>query len=377
MNIRAMGYVTLILMTLLGTAGYGSAATAAAPRIEVCFVLDTTGSMGGLIEGAKLKIWSIANQMISAKPTPQLKIALIGYRDRGDEYITRRYDLSDDIDTVYANLQKFQAGGGGDLPESVNQALNEAVSMIHWSTDRNVLKLIFLVGDSPPHMDYPDDVKYPTTCELAVKKDLIIDTVQCGSYEGTTSIWQDIANRAEGKFVAISQAGDMQVVSTPMDGELANLNVAIGRTLAPYGAATAQRAVMAKQAVSEVAAAPIVADRLAYNINTDKAVQGRGDLIDDLKAKQVTLAQIKKEELPSEMQNMTLEQKEAYLKSKAEERQKLQTRIAELVKQRQAYIQEEMRKQTGKGGFDEQVQTIITEQAKAKGIQYGAGDRKK
>ena len=46
------------------------------PRIEVCFVLDTTGSMGGLIEGAKQKIWSIANEMISAKPTPELKLGL-------------------------------------------------------------------------------------------------------------------------------------------------------------------------------------------------------------------------------------------------------------------------------------------------------------
>src|SRR6201988_2292959 len=50
------------------------------PRIEVCFVLDTTGSMGGLIEGAKQKIWSIANEMVSAKPTPQLKLGLVGYR---------------------------------------------------------------------------------------------------------------------------------------------------------------------------------------------------------------------------------------------------------------------------------------------------------
>src|SRR5438552_5102923 len=59
----------------------------AKPRIEVCFVLDTTGSMGGLIEGAKQKIWSIANEMISAKPAPELKLGLIGYRDRGDEYV--------------------------------------------------------------------------------------------------------------------------------------------------------------------------------------------------------------------------------------------------------------------------------------------------
>ena len=90
------------------------------PRIEVCFVLDTTGSMGGLIEGAKQKIWSIANEMISAQPTPELKLGLIGYRDRGDEYVVISFSLTDDIDAIYAHLREFQACGGGDGPESVN-----------------------------------------------------------------------------------------------------------------------------------------------------------------------------------------------------------------------------------------------------------------
>ena len=58
------------------------------PKIDVCFVLDTTGSMSGLIEGAKQKIWSIANEITSARPTPDIRIGLIGYRDRGDEYVT-------------------------------------------------------------------------------------------------------------------------------------------------------------------------------------------------------------------------------------------------------------------------------------------------
>ena len=93
------------------------------PRIEVCFVLDTTGSMGGLIEGAKQKIWSIANEMISAQPTPELKLGLIGYRDRGDEYVVKSFSLTDDIDAIYGHLREFQAGGGGDAPESVNEAL--------------------------------------------------------------------------------------------------------------------------------------------------------------------------------------------------------------------------------------------------------------
>ena len=90
------------------------AAPATTPRIEAVFVLDTTGSMGGLIDGAKRKIWSIANQLASAKQTPDVRMGLIGYRDRGDDYVTRDYPLSSDIDALYGKLQQFQAQGGGD-----------------------------------------------------------------------------------------------------------------------------------------------------------------------------------------------------------------------------------------------------------------------
>ena len=61
------------------------------PKIEVVFCLDTTGSMGGLIEGAKQKIWAISNQIAGGKPTPELKVGLVAYRDRGDAYITKVY----------------------------------------------------------------------------------------------------------------------------------------------------------------------------------------------------------------------------------------------------------------------------------------------
>ena len=157
------------------------------PRIEVCFVLDTTGSMGGLIEGAKQKIWSIANEMISAKPTPDLKVSLIGYRDKGDAYVVKAFPLTDDIDAIYAHLRDFAAEGGGDTPESVNEALAEAVNKMSWSPDRSVLKIIFLVGDAPPRMDYADGPKYSDLCRIACKKDLIINTIQCGSMSDDAS----------------------------------------------------------------------------------------------------------------------------------------------------------------------------------------------
>src|SRR3954471_24710293 len=182
------------------------------PQVEVVFCLDTTGSMGGLIEAAKQKIWSISNQIASGKPTPELKIGLVAFRDKGDAYITKVHDLSDDLDAVYANLKTFQAQGGGDAPEHVNQALFDAVHKIKWSTDDDTLRILFLVGDAPPHMDYKDDVKYPETCKKACEKGIIINTIQCGEDAECTKYWQDICKRAEGSYVKISQEGGARTV---------------------------------------------------------------------------------------------------------------------------------------------------------------------
>ena len=185
------------------------------PRVEVAFVLDSTGSMGGLIEGAKQKIWSIANAVIARSPAPEVRIGLVSYRDRdGDEYVTRLFDLTDDIDAVFGNLQSFQADGGGDDLESVNQALHEAVTRMGWSKDPNVLKVVFLVGDYGPHMDYRDDVKYPDTCREAVKRGIVINTVQCGDVAETARVWRDIARLSEGAYVALEQSGGMVAIST-------------------------------------------------------------------------------------------------------------------------------------------------------------------
>ncbi len=139
------------------------------PKIEVVFVLDTTGSMSGLIAAAKEKIWSIASTMASAQTAPDIKMGLVAYRDRGDEYVTQSYALSSDLDSMYANLMDFQAAGGGDTPESVNEALFKAVNNMAWNRDQQTYKVIFLVGDAPAHMDYQDDVKYPETVTTAIQ----------------------------------------------------------------------------------------------------------------------------------------------------------------------------------------------------------------
>lgn len=340
-------------------------------QVEVCFVLDTTGSMSGLIEGAKQKIWSIANQMISAKPTPNLKVALVAYRDRGDEYVTRVFDLSDDIDAVYGNLRGFKADGGGDTPESVNEALDDAVRKVSWSQDRNTLKVIFLVGDAPPHMDYKGGPRYTDVCQEAVKRDLVINTVQCGAIAETGPVWQQIARLSEGTFSAISQTGSMVAIATPMDAEIAELNRKVGETLIAYGAAGPS--VRAKQLVAESAAAPAVADRLAFNARTGRSVQGDGELIDAINDGRVKLESMDRKDLPAELRDLAPEALKSRVEEQQAKRAALQKQINEANVRREAYIAGEKKRLSAVGhtdSFDEKVAETIRAQAARKGITY-------
>jgi Mg-chelatase subunit ChlD len=343
------------------------------PRIEVCFVLDTTGSMGGLLEGAKQKIWSIANEMISAQPTPELKLGLIGYRDRGDDYVVKSFSLTDDIDAIYGHLREFQAGGGGDAPESVNEALAEAIHKMPWSSDNKVLKIIFLVGDAPPHMDYPNGPKYPDLCREAAKKDLIINTIQCGEMAETKPIWQEIAKLSEGSYVGISQSGNVAVISTPMDKELSRLNERIGATLIPYGDSKLQAEVHAKYAVAKSAPVSAMADRLSYNSKTGKAVQGRGELVDALNDKTLKLDEIDQKQLPTELQKLDRDELQKRIAKVRDERDDLQNQIVEVSKKREAYIQSENKRLAAEGkgdAFDQKVTETLHAQAAKKGISY-------
>lgn len=369
----------LLLAAASAWAGPRPAAPAAAPVraqppcIEALFVLDTTGSMGGLIEGAKLKIWSIAGGIRQSRPAPRLRIGLLAYRDRGDAYVTRLTDLSDDLDAVYAHLCAFQAGGGGDAPESVNQALHEAVVRPSWSQDPGALKLVFLVGDAPPHMDYPDDVKYPETCRLAVQRGLVVNTVQCGSMAGTEQPWREIATLAGGCYMATGQTGNMHAVATPMDPELVRLNVEVGRTLVPYGAERERSATLTKQHRAEAvapAAPSLVADRLAYNLAGGRVVTGRGDLIDDLNEGAISLEKLDPGSLPADLRSLSPAQRAAHLQQKKAERDRIQARIAELTRQRQAWLKAQAK--TGPGdAFDAQVAEAIRIQARRRGILLG------
>jgi hypothetical protein len=377
-NITLISITAVMTLVMVSTTPFVAAPSRPAdvsPKIEVAFVLDTTSSMTQLIEGAKRKIWTIARHMVSGRPAPTIKLGLIGYRDRGDEYITRTFDLTDDVDAIYGHLMEFRAVGGGDKQEGVNQALNEAVRKLSWNKNANTLRIVFLVGDAPPHMDYPDDVKYPETAQLARRDGIIINTIQCGGDTQTAQIWQEIAAMSEGAYVQIDQSGGMTAISTPVDADLAQLSAELSRTVVPYGNAARQSEVRLKQAGATTADA----DRMLY-LNIDRAefgakvvVTGEGELIWDVVNHKVKLEDIPDSDLPVTMKSMTREQRTAFVTEQFAKRKELQIKVDELASERAAHVKVVMTKLAEAGNadsFDLRVAQIIQDQARRRGIQY-------
>jgi hypothetical protein len=381
-NVHILLFTTLVSATLLVAHARASATRVAPPqpgpdaaaRIEVAFVLDTTGSMSGLIEGAKRKIWSIANQMASGQPRPEIRIGLIGYRDRDDAYVTRFHDLSQDVDAIYAQLSGFAADGGGDTPESVNQALHEAVTRMSWTASQDVYKVIFLVGDAPPHMDYQDDVAYAKSTRFARSLGITINTVQCGNLPSTEPVWREIADAGAGRYAAISQDGGMVALATPMDEELGRLNRSLADTVIAWGAKKERAELEDKRRRALEAPAAAVASRLGFLSKLGGYVaSGRADLVDAFKDGMANLADLDDEVLPEPMRAMSPAEREHYVKQKLETRNEIQRQIAQLTEQRDAWVKSEQKRlaEAGEGdGFDQQVLETIREQAAAKGIAY-------
>ena len=105
------------------------------PTVELVFVIDTTGSMGGLIDGAKQKVWNIVNEVMKAPSKPEVRMGLVAYRDHGDAYVTQVTCPSLGTSTsVYNTLMAFKADGGGDGPEDVQAGTRPtAYSKVGWS----------------------------------------------------------------------------------------------------------------------------------------------------------------------------------------------------------------------------------------------------
>ena len=277
---------------------------------------------------------------------------MIAYRDIGDAYVTKVFDLDSDLDRVYRRLRGFHADGGGDGPEHVARALDESVHKMSWSQAQSVVKVIYLVGDAPPHTDYNDGYDYTRAARAAANKGIQLHTIQCGTDHAAESAWRRIASLGGGQYMAIHQDGGMLEENTRYDEELARLHDKLGHTAIGFGAAAPSVTREAREA--EAAPLAVKAARAGFMARKGKAVGGEGDLVESIASGSVKLDDVQGD-LPADMKAMDKTKQASVIAEKQAERNAINKRIDELSKLRKTELDARDAAATKEGkadGFD-------------------------
>jgi Mg-chelatase subunit ChlD len=375
-------------------------------KMEIVFVVDTTGSMGGLIDGAKKTIWSIVNDISAAQPKPEIKIGFVPYRDKGDAYVTQTYDLTADLDAAFSTLQKFSASGGGDMPEHVSAGLHDAVAKMKWtqggSADKALYQVIFLVGDCPPHTDYDDGLDYKGEVDKAAQKGIFVNAIRCGNNSDTEKVWMEISKKGNGSYFSLAQTGGVVEISTPYDDEMVKLGAELETTtIARRGMEGARRESLASGGFTHFAVGPTFGGGAAPSASemeadvTSGAVYARGgksnyiarqsfnaksgqiyaafDLVTDV-VNGRKIADIKEDEWPEDLKKKPLAERRTLLEQKVAQRKAIQAKLTALETKRSAFLRAEAEKTGAKDGFDQKLMGAMRSQAGGRGgFTFGTG----
>lgn len=179
------------------------AADNTAVKLDLMFMVDTTGSMGDELEYLKTELKDVVMRANSQNQLSSVRTSVNFYRDESDEYIVRYFAFRDDIDETVAKLAEQRADGGGDYPEAVHTALDNAVNQHAWDDDS--VKLMFLVLDAPPH--YNDDVVASINASIARAAELgirVIPVMASGSDQTCEVVFRSLAVLTGGTYVFIT-----------------------------------------------------------------------------------------------------------------------------------------------------------------------------
>lgn len=181
--------------------------TADRVQLDVVFVVDATGSMGEEIARIKRTITDIALRISDHPAAPDLRLALVDYRDRGDDYVTHAVNFTNDLEGFQQAVNGLQANGGGDGPEALNEALHETMRGLQWRT-QDTLRMAFVVADAPAH--YYEDAPYTydlAMLDAAVMGVKLFPIASGGSDDIAELQFRQLAQFTLGHFIFITEGG--------------------------------------------------------------------------------------------------------------------------------------------------------------------------
>jgi hypothetical protein len=338
-------------------------------KIQVAILLDTSGSMDGLIEQAKSRLWNIVNTLTTLKysgKTPTIEIALYEYGNDGitveKNYIRQVAPLTNDLDLISEKLFSLRTNGGSEYCGAV---ISDAIKELKWDDGKNNMKLVYICGNEGFNQG---PINYKAAISDALKKGIYINTIFCGNQnDGIQLLWKDGADVAQGKYFNINSNEVIRYIATPYDVRINELNIKINMTYISYGAQGEAKKM--NQAVQDKNAESIsVANSTERAVSKSKAAytNTNWDLVDRVKEDEDAISKIKPEEMPAELKGKSEKEIKIIVEEKTKEREAIQKEIAELAKKRQDYIDVEAKKQNTTDDLGNAISNSIIELAKTK-----------
>ena len=340
--------------------------------IEMAILLDTSGSMKGLIDAARIKLWDVVNDLTLAQPTPRLRVALVtfGHSKNPHEtgFVKVETDLTEDLDLVSERLFELTSDGGA---EYVGRALKTALEGLTWTESSDTLKLVFLAGNEPADQD--TEVDFRDMSQEAWERGIEVNSIFCGNGDNEQAeTWKEIAELARSQFATINHHRGPLMVETPYDAELTELGEAINKTYVPYGEAGASRRetqVSQDENAKKVSAA-VAASRAQAKSSPLYAPDW--DLVHAVEDESVSLYELEQGDLPEELRAMSYEELYVRVEEMRLQREELRQQIAELGRKRSRFIaqQYEAKGLDDSWAFDSVLRRVIRERAEEKGFAF-------
>jgi hypothetical protein len=345
------------------------------PLVQIAVLIDTSGSMDGLINQARTRIWDIVNHFTLAErqgQRPEIQVALYEYGNSSlksaEGYLSMICPLSKDLDLISEELFKLNTDGGD---EYCGWVIRSAAQSLAWSEKNNDYKAIIIAGNEPFTQGKID---YVQACKDAVKKGIIINTIYCGSPNSLEAAeWKQAAQLADGDFASIDQNVVQVALATPYDKDLEVLNSQLNSTYQHYGNAATRSKAMARKEVQskqdslvKSASKSAFASRLMAKASSAYD-NSSWDLVDAVESGKLNLAE-SDSMLPGEISSMAQEERKEYVETLSKKRNELKEKIAETIKKRESFI-EENKKTSGKDDdLGKAVINFISNQASSKGF---------
>ena len=340
--------------------------------VDLVIALDVSGSMEGLIESAKQRLWDVTNELGRARPVPALRVAILSYGrpsyGKQSGYVRVDLPFTADLDAVNATLFAFRTDGGD---EYVARAIQTSLDTLQWSNDPKALKVVFVAGNESAEQDPLLTLEQATGA--AARRGVVVNAIYCGTDgDADAAGWRRVAASTNGLYASIDKnAAAVANVATPFDEQLAALNEALNSTYIAFGSgAERARANQVEQDRNAKAMSPAAA--ASRTVTKAGGLYRSGwDLVDAAQAGK-KLADVPVAELPAEMQALSPSDREAYVREKAGRRDELQRQIGELAAERGKYIAEQKRETNGAVGLDAAIVDGLREVAASKGFSFAA-----